>query len=231
MTFYNTGIFRIKRNGSELMTYTVKPSAYLILNGNDLFFQKYDTGSGLSLYRNQIDGKQERLLINDAVVPVMASADKLYYAGTAKHFGISSFNLKSYTKKLVYDGSYLFPIFKNDYIYYLDSSDDNKLYRMLSDGSEPELLAAYHCSTYNITNSGKYLYFQIDDGINNGIYRIKTDTLATELLLPGDYKQIHVTSSYVFFKDYDNSNTYVIAADGINDVNLFDPEAAVSKKK
>lgn len=231
MMFYNTGVFRIKRNGSDLYSYTGKPCAYLFLNDNDLFFQKYDIGSGLSLYKNKIDGKHERLLIKDAVIPALVMDDKLYYAGNSATPGISTINLKSFTKYPLYEGSYYLPIFKDEYIYYIDTAKDNKIYRMLTDGSSSELMADFHCRTYNISDNGKYLYYQVDDGINNGIYRIKTDTFVTEQILPGDYKQIHITAKYVFFKDYDNSNTYVMNVDGINNAIIFDPEPTVPKKR
>ena len=229
--FYNTFVFRININSSDLFSYTGKPSAYLFLNDNDLFFQKYDIGSGLSLYKNKIDGKHERLLIKDAVIPALVMDDKLYYAGNSATPGISTINLKSFTKYPLYEDSYYLPIFKDEYIYYIDTAKDNKIYRMLTDGSSSELIAAFHCSTYNITDNGKYLFYQVDDGINNGIYRIKTDTFETEQILPGDYKQIHITEKYVFFKDYDNTNTYMMFADGINNAIIFDPEPTVPKKR
>ena len=38
--------------------------------------------------------------------------------------------------------------------------------------------------------------------------------METKVLLDGHYKQIHVTDNYVFFKDFDNKNTYMVSADG-----------------
>jgi hypothetical protein len=111
----------------------------------------------------------------------------------------------------------------------MDPDDDYKIYRMNLDGSDPTLLADKRCSTYNITNSGKYLYYQVDNSHNNGIYRINLETMEEELVLKGNFKQINVTDYYVFFRDFDNTNTYVVVADGTTDINIFDPSETEKK--
>lgn len=231
MMFFNTGVFRIKRNGSNLMAFTGNPGAYLTLKGNNVYFQRYDAGVGLYLFRYQIDGKLERLLIKDAVIPAKITDTTLYYAGYSEDHNINELNLQSYTAHPAIEGSYYYPIYKGEYIYYINVADDYKIYRMRIDGSGQELMVDYRCSTYNITNSGTYLYYQVDDTVGNGMYRLNLKTMKTEQLLAGNYKQLHVTDNYLFFKDFDNTNTYVVNADGINDVNVFDPFASDSKKQ
>src|SRR5690606_27628034 len=132
-------------------------------------------------------------------------------------------DLSSYNAKMILEGNYLYPIIQNDYLYYIDIGDNYKIYRSNADGSDPTLLVDHRCSTYNITNSGKYLYYQIDNGKNNGIGRLNLETLESETLLDGNYKQIHVTSNYVFFKDFEDTTTFVILADGLAKVGTFNP--------
>lgn len=223
LMFNNTGVFRIKQNGSGLKAFTGNPGAYLTLKGNDIFFQRYDVEVGLYLYKYRIDGSEERCLAEDAVIPSAVINNSLYYAGYSKDHNINSTDLSSFTTHSVFEGSYLYPVFMGDYIYYMDVSDKYKIYRMYRDGTQPALLVNKRCSTYNITNSGKYLYYQVDDTKHNGIYRMNLETLKEELLLEGNYKQINVTENYVFFKDFDNTKTYVVTADTISEVNVFDP--------
>jgi len=231
MMFYNSGVYRIKLNGSGLKAYTSDPSSYLTLKGNNIYFQKYDVATGFSLYKYRIDGEFHRLLVKDAAAPAYVTDSGLYYTPYAHNQGIKLIDLKSYITYQAYEGSYSHPIFRDGYIYYMDAARDNKIYRMNLDGSGKELLVDNRCSTYNITNSGIYLYFQLDDQANNGIYRLKLDTMETSRLLEGDYKHINVTEKYVFFRDADNSNTYVISADGYPEVKLFDPEASSSNTR
>ncbi len=223
LMFFNTGVYRVKHNGSGLKSFTSNPGAFLMLYGNNLFFQRYDVGVGLYLHKYLIDGTLERLLIEDAVIPATVINNALIYNGYSKDHNINSLDLSSFTTKTRLEGNFYYPIFQGDYIYYLDLEDNYKIYRMNSDGSNPTLLVNERCFTYNITNDGKYLYYQVDDGKNNRICRMNLETLVSETLLTGNYKQIHITDRYVFFKDYDNTNTYIMTPGGIADINTFNP--------
>jgi hypothetical protein len=229
LMFYNTGVFRINQNGTGFKAFTGNPGAYLTLKGNNIYFQRYDVGVGLYLYKYKIDGSLERLLLKDAVIPSAIIDNSIYYVGYAKDHNINALDLESFTTHPVFNGSYTYPIFMGEYIYYMNPEDDYRIYRMNRDGSEPTLLIDEHCFTYNITNTGKYLYYQVDDAVNNRICRMNLETMESDTLLDGNYKQIHVTEKYVFFKDFDNTNTYILSADGKVDINTFNPTNKVTK--
>lgn len=230
LMFYNTGVFRINHNGKNLKSITSNPGAYLTLKGNFLYFQQYDVEIGLYLYRYQIDGTLGRLLLKDTVIPSMIKENSLYYVGYSKDHAINAMDLSSFTHHTIYDGSFAYPIFMGDYIYYIDLEDKYRIYRMKQDGSDKTLLVDERCSTYNITNSGKYLYYQVDGTKKNRIGRINLETMQSEDIMDGNYKQIHVTNNYVFFKDFDNTNTYLMKADGIKDVSTFNPPGSKAAK-
>lgn len=90
-------------------------------------------------------------------------------------------------------------------------------------GSNSIILVKDRCSTYNITTTGKYLYYQIDNLEKSKICRLNFETKKTDILLEGYYKQIQVTENNVFFKDYDNTNTYLVSADGNPKISTFNP--------
>ena len=229
LAFYNTGVYRIRHNGSSLMAFTGNPGSYLTLKGNTIYFQRYDVNIGLFLYKYQIDGSLDRLLVEDAVIPATVMENELYYAGYSKDHNINTLDLSSFTTHSKYDGSYLYPIFTTDYIYYMDVSDKYKIYRMNLDGSDPTKLVNLRCSTYNITNSGIYLYYQVDDTKHNGMYRLNLETMEEDLLMEGNFKQINVTDNYVFFNDFDGTNTYVVSADGSPKATIFEAPSLKSK--
>ncbi|MBE5968519.1 MAG: DUF5050 domain-containing protein [Lachnospiraceae bacterium] len=223
LMYNNTGIYRIKQNGSNLKAVSYQPGAYLTLKGNHLYYQKYDVDSGLFLYQNNIECSEEKLLIKDAVIPAAVTENKLYYAGLSYDHNFNTVDLSTCNTRAILEGGFLYPIFYSGYLYYINIGDNYKIYRANEDGSDPVVLVDDRCSTYNITNSGKYLYYQVDNGVNNEISRIDLTTLKSETLLDGNYKQIHVTDQYVFFRDFDDTTTFVILADGIADVNTFNP--------
>lgn len=221
LVFNNTGVYRCRQNGQDLMAFTSNPGAYLTLKGNNVYFQRYDVEVGLFLYKYQIDGDLERCLVKDAVIPAAVLNNKLYYAGYSKDHNINAMDLSSFTTHPIIEGSFMYPIFMGNYVYYMDPSEKYRIYRMNQDGTEPTRLVKYRTSTYNLTNSGKYLYYQIDNTKNNGIHRLNLITMEDETLLNGNYKDINVTEDYVFFRDYDETNTYVTSADGAPDIRIF----------
>ena len=221
--FNNTGIFRINQNGKNLKLISRNPGSYLTLKGNLVYYLNYKVNEGLYLYRNQTDGEFERLLLKEPVIPAAIIDNKLYYISEKKNHSINYMNLSSFTTGVHIEGNFAYPIFFDNYIYYMDLSNNYSINRMNLDGSDPTVLVNERCSTFNITNSGKYLYYQVDDKDNSKICRIDLTTMETKVLLDGHYKQIHVTDNYVFFKDFDNNNTYMVSADGSFKVEPFNP--------
>ncbi len=231
LMFSNTGLYRINQNGSNLKLITSNPGSHLTLYGNFLYYQNYDVNSGLFLYRKKIDMTMERLLLEEAVIPSTVIDNKLYYAGFTNDHNINALDLSSFVDSTVIEGNFSYPIFQGNYIYYLDLDHNYSINRMKLDGTEQTVLVGERCSTYNITNSGKYLYYQVDDEDNSKICRLNLETLEPETLLEGNYKQIHVTDQYVFFKEYDNKATYIISADGSAKLGTFDPPDLTKNKE
>ncbi|HKL80527.1 MAG TPA: DUF5050 domain-containing protein [Mobilitalea sp.] len=223
LMFNNTGIYRINQNGKDLESISPNPGSYLTLKDNFLYYQNYDVNEGLYFYRNRIDNDRERLLIKEAIIPITVADNKLYYTGFEQDHDIHSMDLSSFTTTTVKKGSFAYPIFVGGYIYYLDISDNYSLNRMNNDGSDSVVLVNKRCSSYNITNTSTFLYYQIDDQENSRICRLSLDTMAEETLMEGNFKQLHVTSNYVFFKDFDNTHIYMLDADGSSKLSTFDP--------
>lgn len=229
LTFNNTGIYRINHDGKNLKLITGKPGSYLTLQGNYLYFQRYDVSEGLQFYRNKIDASEERKLVNDAVTPITVIDNKLYYSGFSKEHNINTIDLSSFTTRTRYEGNFAYPIIKGSYIYYINLDDKYKIYRMNLDGTNPTVLVKDRCSTYNISNSGKSLYYQVDDKKNSRIAVLNLDTMESEVIQTGNFKQINVTDYFVFFKDFNNTTTFLVTADGSTKLRTF--EAPIPKQK
>jgi len=228
LPFNNTGIYRIKRNGTSQKLISSSPGSYIMLKGNHIYYQNYNVNKGLCLYRNQIDGSLERLLIYDAAIPAAVINNRLYYCGNNSEYDINYLDLSSFTTGIFIEGDIIYPIFFRDYIYYIDRSN-HTINRMKADGTDRTVLVNEPCSAYNITNSGKYLYYQVDDGDNSKICRMNLESSQIDVLLEGYYKQIHVTEKYVFFKDLDNNNTYIILAEGKPKADIFNPSELIEE--
>lgn len=44
-----------------------------------------------------------------------------------------------------------------------------------------------------------------------------------ETIQEGNFKQIHVTEYFVFFKDFKGDTTYILSADGVPRLGTFNP--------
>lgn len=162
-----------------------------------------------------------RLLVNASVVPAAVFNNSVYYTGSYTDHNINALDLSSFTESTSFRGAYIYPIFMGNYIYYIDMSANYKIYRMNMDGSMSTVLVNKKCSTYNITNSGKYLYYQINDSKKNSICRLDLETMKTQTIKKGDFKQFNVTKNYVFFRDENNKKVYRVSADGDAYVSIF----------
>lgn len=223
LMFNNTGIYRIKQNGSDLKAISNNPGAYVTLKGNHIYYQNYDADNGLFLYRNQTDGSLERLLLKEAVIPSIILDDKLHYVGINEDHNINTLDLSSFTIRPQIEGNFGYPIYSGEYIYYMDQSNNYSINRMNLDGSDRIVLVDERTSTFNITNSGKYLYYQVDNLDKSKICRMDLTTMEIETIMDGYFKQIHVTNNYVFFKDFSNQYTYIVSADGNAKIGTFNP--------
>lgn len=94
---------------------------------------------------------------------------------------------------------------------------------MKLDGSNLETIVSDRCFTYNLSPSGKYLYYQVDDTLNNGLYRLNLDTRESTLIITGNYKHINVTSNYVFFQKFDTDIVYQLDIGANNSLDIFNP--------
>ncbi len=220
----NNGIYRINYSGTELKLISSDPGAFLFLQGNDLFYEQYNVNLGYSLIQCKTDGAEERNLAMKSTIPFYYEDTSLYFNDNSKSGNINYMNLDSYNEKTYLTGSIVYPIFMNDYIYYINR-EDKYIYRMKKDGSHPELLVKSPCLTYNITNTGNYLYYQTNGEETDLLGRINLETLEKETVKEGHFKQIQVTPYYVFFKSKYSKNTYMLLGDGSIHVKKFEPMA------
>jgi len=221
--FNNTGVYRLNHNGSQIKLICSNPCGLVALGGNNLYLQRYTVEDGLKLYSYRIDGSMEALIQEDAILPAAIVNNKLYYSGVTEDHNIKIMDLSDNSISTLSEGNYAQPVVNGAYIYYLSQSDNYTIGRMNLDGTNQETVVSERCFTYNITNNGQYLYYQVDDGKNNGICRMNLETMKSETILEGNYKQIHVTDNYVFFKDYENTSTFIISTDGVGKLSTFSP--------
>ncbi len=207
-TFYNNGIFRINKKGSPNIKLLYNdPSGIMLLFGNYVYYQHYNTTDGLKFYKVKIDAKEEALLLDEAILPASVNGSLLYYSGVASDHYLKTFNTQTNAVLTLSTESTYLPIAENDYIYYISLSDYS-ICRITYDGNTVETVVPDACSTYNITLDGTKLIYQVDRGNSNRIAILDLSTMESTTILEGDYNEINVTSNFVFFKSFDSLTHY-----------------------
>lgn len=206
--FYNRGIYRINHDNSNLVMLYNGPTGLISLYGNNILFQHYTAKTGITFYEVKINGKDERKLSDDPLLPASYYDGYLYYAGASKDHYLHALTMETKKDTVIYDGNCYMPIAVKDGVFFISLEDNYALcyYNFVS--QETTVLIDRFCSTYNISEDLTTIYYQVDGGDNNQICKLDLATLETETILDGNYKNIHVTSNYVFFRDYEEANTY-----------------------
>lgn len=226
--FSNVGIYRINKSGSAIACLYNDPAGAIFLAGNYVYYQRYsekEKPTGLSLFKVKIDGKDNTLLSKDPINPIAIQNDVLYYTGTDRDHNIYRMDLSSGSSSLLYEGNAAYCVVQDNYIYFMDQENNLAITRMNLDGSNVTTLIEEKTSTYNISLDGTYIYYQIDEGENNGLYRYNSKTGISQLITSGYYNSIHVTSSYVFFREFNTNIVYMISSGADTTLATFNPPA------
>lgn len=222
-TLYNTGLYRVNRkNGNNLHSIYRNPCGLALLYGNNLYYQHYQDNEGLSLHRVSTDGESNIELSSEALLPASIADGAIYYAGVNKDHNLHTLDLTTGESNTLLERNIYFPIVREEGIYFM-TLGDYAIHRYNPTTGTSEKLIANPCSTYNISNDGRYLYYQIDRTDNNRICVLDLNTMTSTTILEGDFGQIHVTSNYVFFTDFAETTVYAYAADDSGALSMFNP--------
>lgn len=221
--FKNVGIYRTNLKGGALKSLYDNPAGLINLYGNSLFYQHYNSKNGLKLYKVDIDGTSEKKLSNDPVIPISIQDGKLIFAGVKQDHFIYSMNLISGIKSILYEENCYAPVINNSYIYFLSLSDNYSIYRIGLTGEDPVPIIEERCSTFNLTQDGSYIYYQVDDGQNNRLAKMNLQTGETQDIKYGNYKNINIAGDYVFFMDFEEKEAYYMNAGIDNTFSVFNP--------
>jgi len=222
-TLFNTGLYRLNRkNGSNLRSIYRNPCGLALLYGNELFYQHYQEGEGLSLHRVATNGENDSEFSSEALLPACVADGLFYYSGVNKDHDLHTLNPATGETATILERSTYFPIVREEGIYFM-TLGDYAIHRYNPADGTSEKLISEPCATYNISNDGRFLYYQVDRTDNNRICVLDLNTGISTTILEGDYSQIHVTSNYVFFTDFAETTVYAYATDNSGSLSMFNP--------
>lgn len=221
LSFSTTGLYRIQTNGHSIGQLYRNPTQTVNLLGNNLYYQHYDDQEGLQLFRVGIDGKKDTLLLDEGASPTAIVDNVIYYTGMDSDHNIHTLSIDGGNPQVLCEGNFTGLSYAGGYLYCMDMENDYTLCRLNTDGTELTHLTQERIATYNVSGDGSTVYYQIDNGTDNGLYALEPDSGTQIELLAGNFNYLHIIDNYLFFEDFDGSAAYVMdtATEKIEDFN------------
>lgn len=229
LSLSKTGLFRLSTNGKNLGKLYDEPTQSVCLYGNYVYYQHYDHEKGLQLNAAKIDGSTDDLLLDEGVAPYSAEQGKLYFTGYDADHKVYSMNINGSEQEQIYDGNCTSLIKQGEHLYFMDMSNDYALVRMNMDGTEPQTIVSERLATYNVDEKESTVYYQVDDGENNGLYAMDLGGGSARRIMAGDFNYLHLTSDYLFYESFDGESVFAVDLKTEQPV-AFNPPVGKDKK-
>lgn len=201
-----TGLYSIKKNGSDSICYTQDAVGIAALSGNYLYYQHYTNTTGTDLDKICIDKSGNHTVVENMVSPASVDSGVIYYAGASEDMYLYMLNTSSDTSSVLYEHQMYAPIYQNGYIYYMDLETKYQLHRYQLSTGEDVTLTKDRVDMFNVCSD--MIYYQKDSSSPDAaLMRMTTDGENPEVVMNGIFCDINTTSQYVYFHPYDSNET------------------------
>lgn len=217
------GLYRCTLSGKQSTALDTSAQGMAHLYGNQIYFQQYKDKNSHYLQSISLDGETSTTIVKAPIAPASIQNNTLYYSGVKEDRSIHAMDLKTKESRLLLKGRYTNVVATKDSLYMMDLSDDYSIIRTDLNGNNKKTIVADRTCTFNLSEDGNYLYYQVDDNKNNGIHRLNLSTNKDELLLGGNYANFNMTKDYLFFTDFKQTQMYALQVGDGQDVHTFDP--------
>lgn len=176
------------------------------------------SNSGPSFYKVKIDNTDKTPLASLSINPACARDGVIYYNGVESDHYLYALNTANDSTSEVWAGNLWYPILADDYIYYMDVSENYRLCRYSLSQEAVEVLTNDRVDCFNV-GSG-YIYYQ-KNGKTPQLICMRTDGSSATVLAEGNFTDINMTSQYVYFRAFDDHFTTYHSALGSSDYTVF----------
>lgn len=217
------GLYRTQKNGNKALCLSKNTIQTVNLVDDTVFYQTMLKGEeNLHLFCIGTDKSDETDLSNQLINPACAQNGTIYFAGTEKNHYLYAMT-KEGNITTVLDQNMWNPCILGDYVYYMDIENGYGLSRSsLSDGSK-QILTNDRVDTFNVCDS--FIYYQKNENEAHALMRMGLDGSYPELVAQGIYRNINITSQYVYFQDF-GSDTPIYHTPTYGPINVTDFTAA-----
>lgn len=195
-----TGIYRLKKDGSNSFCISSDLSGIVKLVGNDLYYQHYDNVNGMTLYKSTTNKGDEVEIADYIINPASYGIGYLFFNGTTDNHNLYQLNVNTNNITAIWDGNVWNPTYHNGYIYYMDISNDYKLCRYSLQNQTTETLTSDRLDFFNVYDN--IIYYQKSSTTDPALKRMNLDGSNPEIVDEGNFQNINITSEYVYYNEF-----------------------------
>lgn len=193
-----TGMYSMTKIGGKSLAYTTNPIGILAISGNNILYQNYTKESGTDLWQITTDKKDNHMIAKDMISPASIDSGFIIYSDTNTDQYLYRMDIASGQASLLYEHPVYSPIYQGGYIYYIDLATNYHLHRYSPANEEDIELTDKRVDMFNVY--GNMIYYQTDSSSPDAaLMRMQTDGTNVEVVSPGIYCDINITSQYVYF--------------------------------
>lgn len=220
----NNGVYRKKKGSSKTPTCLDRTlSKTVALVGDNLYYEHYNTAEGITLYTVETDKGNRHQVCNFDVNPACVIDGNIFFANEKENFNLSCFHPSNDQVNVVIEDIKMYqPTYDGNYIYFLNVSENYILCRYNILDNTITRLTSERVDTFNVL--GGIIFYQ-RLGNSPALIRMTEDGTEVDIVAPGNYCNINMTSLYTFFSSFDDQNTYYYTATrNLSPIATFFPE-------
>lgn len=197
-----SGIFRSNLKGKNVKCLDDSICTALILTGNQIYYQHYNNTEYTRLYKADING-ESIVEVEDAIInPHCVVNGTIYFNGTDGDHYLYGLNTETDSISTLWTGNLWNPIVEGNYVYYMDLSNHYGLSRYSLLDNTVEILTNDRVDYFNVYEN--MIYYQTASSDSPCLKRMYTDGSNNEIVKEGSYKNINITSNYVYFTAFES---------------------------
>ncbi len=195
---------RCKADGTQATTLTRNYVQQAQLADSQLYLLVTDD-NGTSFYKTDLNGVNQTLLAAYSVNPSCVYNGKIYYNGTGNNHYLYALNTQTDVAEEVWQGNLWYPAIEDDYVYFLDVTNNYRLCRYSLSGNVIEILTHDRVDCFNVGHG--YIYYQKNSASNPQLICMRSDGTDRQVVAEGNYTHINMTSQYVYFQEFGDERT------------------------
>lgn len=221
------GFYRTSLDGRKTYSLAKTETDSMLLVGNHLYYTAFEEDpvnkdqAIVTVHSVTTANEDDHQIIGEHVKLGGYDNGSLYYSGINSDHNLYSYNTGTKSVSTVFDQYVYLPIISSGYVYYLDLTDEYKLKRYSLYDGNIETIVNERVDTYNLYEN--VIYYQNVDPDNYALKRVNTDGTGLEIVKEGVYRNINITSNYVYFTKFNNDiPVYHTPTFGAVNVTTFD---------